>query len=121
MILVTACTARSERLTRYYSKVLRKSVQLSTLCLVTVALFDLVTTMMLLSAGFGESNPLFSYLLRFGSLAFVLAKVAFLAGSILILEYVRERHPKSAEQGTWIAFFAYSALYVTHLVRHFSA
>ncbi len=98
---------------------LSNKVHLSTLCLVTIGLFDLVTTMMLLNQGFGESNPLFGPLLRFGGLAFVLAKVFFLAGPILILEFARTKHPRSAEQGTWIAFVAYTALYLSHLARHF--
>lgn len=98
---------------------LRGKVHLSTVCLVTIALFDLVTTMMLLNQGFGESNPLFGPLLRYGGAAFVLAKVVFIVGPVLLLEFVRLRHPKSAEQGTWIAFAAYAVLYVAHLVRHF--
>lgn len=98
---------------------LSNKVHLSTLCLVTIGLFDLVTTMMLLNQGFGESNPIFGPLLRLGGPVFVLAKILFLAGPILILEYARTKHPKSAEQGTWIAFIAYSALYLSHLLRHF--
>lgn len=99
---------------------LRGKVHLSTLCLVTVGLFDLVTTMMLLNQGFGESNPLFAWLLRYGGFPFVMAKVVFLAGPIMLLEYVRLKHPKSAEQGTWIAFIAYAGLYIAHLARHFA-
>ncbi len=101
-------------------RMLARPVQLSTICLVTVALFDLVTTMMLLNQGFGESNPLFASLLRYGGGVFVFAKVIFLVGPILILEYARTKHPRSAEQGTWIAFAAYTLLYVAHLVRHFA-
>lgn len=97
---------------------LSNKVHLSTLCLVTIGLFDLVTTMMLLNRGFGESNPLFAPLLRFGGPVFILAKLIFLIGPILLLEFVRSKHPKSAEQGTWIAFLAYAALYITHLARY---
>ena len=93
-------------------------VNLSTLVLVTIAMFDLVTTMMLLSQGFGESNPLFAGLVGYGPGVFVGAKLVFLVGPILLLEYVRKSHPRSAEQGTWIAAGFYGMLYVMHLVRH---
>jgi hypothetical protein len=36
---------------------------------------------------------------------------------VLILEYARAKHPKTAEQGTWIAFIAYALLYCSHLIR----
>jgi hypothetical protein len=87
--------------------------------LVTVALFDLVTTMMLLNQGFGESNPLFAPLARMGTSYFVMGKLVFLVGPILLLEFVRTKHPNSAEQGTWIAAAFYGVLYVVHLARHF--
>lgn len=86
--------------------------------LVTIAMFDLVTTMMLLNQGFGESNPIFAPLLRFGGFAFVCGKLFFLILPILLLEFVRLKHPRSAEQGTWLAAIAYAVLYISHLVRH---
>jgi hypothetical protein len=98
---------------------LNAKVHLSTLVLVTVAMFDLVTTMMFLNQGFGESNPLFARLAAGGTLPFVLGKLLFVVGPIMLLEFVRTRHPKSAEQGTWIAVAFYVLLYVAHLVRHF--
>lgn len=98
-------------------RMLGNRVHLSTLCLVTIGLFDLVTTLMLLQRGFGESNPLFGPLLRYGGPVFIGAKILFLVGPILLLEFVRTRNPRSAEQGTWIAFLAYAALYIAHLAR----
>lgn len=97
---------------------LARRVQLSTLVLVTIAVFDLVTTMMLLSQGFGESNPIFSPLVRYGAAAFISAKLVFIVVPILLLEYVRTKKPSSAEQGTWIAAGFYGMLYVLHLVRY---
>ncbi len=94
-----------------------RRVRLSTLCLTTVALFDLVTTMVLLGRGMEEGNPLFAWLLGYGPQVFVGAKVVFLAGPILILEFVRMRSPRSAEQGTWLAFLAYAGLYGAHLMQ----
>src|SRR5687767_2109880 len=98
---------------------LSSKIHTSTIVLVTIAMFDLVTTLMLLNQGFGESNPIFARLAAQGSLAFVLGKLLFLIGPILLLEYVRTKHPSSAEQGTWIAAIFYGFLYVLHLVRHF--
>ena len=97
---------------------LAQRVQLSTLVLVTIAMFDLVTTMMLLSQGFGESNPIFGRLAEYGAGPFVAGKLIFVIGPILLLEYVRKSHPRSAEQGTWIAAGFYGMLYIMHLVRH---
>ena len=96
---------------------LRSPLRLSTACLATIGLFDLVTTIMLFGRGFGEGNPLFSRLAAMGPWPFVLGKAAFLIGPILILEFVRKSHPKTAEQGTWIAFGAYAFLYVLQLMR----
>ena len=98
---------------------LQGRVQTSTLVLVTIAMFDLVTTMMLLSQGFGESNPIFAWLLQYGAPAFILGKLVLLVGPILLLEWVRIKSPISAEQGTWIAVVAYAFLYILHLSRHF--
>jgi hypothetical protein len=96
---------------------LKSHVRLSTACLVTLGLFDLVTTIMLMGRGFGEGNPIFSRLLQYGPWAFVLGKVLFLAGPVLIIEFARKSHPKTAEQATWLAFCAYAFLYVMQLFR----
>lgn len=96
---------------------LKSQVRLSTACLVAIGLFDLIATIMLFGAGFGEGNPIFARLLHLGPWAFVMAKAAFLAGPILIIEYARQHHPESAEQATWIAFVAYAALFSVQLLR----
>jgi hypothetical protein len=96
---------------------LRSEVQTSTLALVTIGMFDLLTTLLLLRMGMAESNPLFSWLLDYGILAFVVGKLIFLAGPVLLLEYVRTKHPKSAEQGTWVAVGFYALLYISHIAR----
>jgi hypothetical protein len=96
---------------------LRERVRLSTLILVTIGLFDLVTSLLLISRGFGEANPIFSWLLRFGSPAFAIGKAVMLAGPILVLEYVRSKDPRKGDAGTWIAVVLYAALYVSHIVR----
>ena len=96
---------------------LQSHVRLSTACLVTIGLFDLLTTILLLGRGLGEGNPIFNSLLAIGPWAFVLGKVVFLAGPILIIEFARKSHPTTAEQATWIAFAAYAILYVTQLMR----
>ncbi len=96
---------------------LQSNVRLSTACLVTIGLFDLVTTIMLFGRGMGEGNPIFSWLLQFGPWAFVMGKIVFLVGPILILEYVHQKHPLTAEQGTWIAFGAYALLYGIQLLK----
>lgn len=96
---------------------LNREVHLSTLCLVTLGLFDLVTTVLLFGRGFGEGNPLFAWLAGYGPWAFVMGKVAFLVGPILVLEYARKTRPESADQATWIAFIAYAFLYVVQLLR----
>lgn len=92
-------------------------VRLSTLVLVTVALFDLVSTMMWLNLGHGEGNPLFARLAGIGTGPFVLGKVAFLVLPLLALEYARTKRPKSAEIGTWVAAVAYVGLWGSHVLR----
>jgi len=96
---------------------LNKPVHLSTLCLVTLGLFDLVSTILLFGRGFGEGNPLFSWLAAMGPFPFVCGKVVFLVGPILILEYARKTRPETAEVGTWAAFVVYATLYVLQLLR----
>ena len=94
---------------------MRDSVRLSTLCLLLVGMADLVTSLMWLSKGYGEGNPLFAWLASHGSLPFALGKVAFLAGPIAILEYARKFKPRTAEYGTWLATFLYLLLLSTHV------
>ena len=96
--------------------VLTRRVQLSTLVLVTIGMFDLVTTLMLMHTGVHEVNPLFANLASYGSLAFACGKLFLLAGPVLLLEYVRTKNPLSAEQGTWLAAGLYAFFYVSHLV-----
>lgn len=91
-------------------------VRLSTLALVTVAMFDLVTTLMWLNAGHGEGNPLFAFLASKGSFAFVLGKLAFVVGPLLIIEWARSKRPVTAEIGTWIAALAYTYLWGSHVL-----
>lgn len=93
-------------------------MHLSTLCLVTVGVTDLIFTIALLGQGFGEGNPLFRWLLReFGPAGFIGGKALLLSGPVLLLEWVRTKKPVSAEQGTWIAFIAYFGLLVLQFVR----
>ena len=98
--------------------ILRAQVRLSTLVLVTIGMFDLVSTLMWMNQGFGEGNPLFSTIAQSGgSVAFAIAKLLFLAGPIALLEVVRRTRPDSAEQGTWLAAGLYGFLYVTHIAQ----
>ncbi len=98
--------------------VLAAPIRLSTLSLVTLGMADLVMTILLMGQGFQEGNPIFRGLLHaFGPPGFVAGKVFFIAGPILILEYVRTKRPTSAEQGTWIAFGAYFLMLVLQLWR----
>lgn len=92
-------------------------VHASTVCLLILGTLDLVSTLVWLNAGMAEGNPLFRALAQHGSLAFAAGKLALLLGPVLILEYARQTHPKSAEQGTWVAFAAYLALYAVNLSR----
>lgn len=82
-------------------------------------MFDLVTTVLLLRMGMGEANPIFGPLLQVGIWAFVLGKLAFVIGPIMIIEWAREKHPTTAEQATWIAFAAYLLLYLRHVTSLF--
>ncbi len=97
-------------------------VHLSTLCLVILATFDLVTTLFWLHIGFGEGNPLFAAIAaRFGGIGFAIAKLVFVFVPVGILEYARTKRPTTAEIGTWVAFLAYGFLYLKHLVNYFGA
>lgn len=91
-------------------------VRISTLALLTLGTFDLVTTLMWLKMGGLEGNPVFNYFAERGSLALVGAKLAFLFGPVLMLEYARKYRPVTAEIGTWAAFLGYLYLYATHLL-----
>ncbi|HWP31734.1 MAG TPA: DUF5658 family protein [Fimbriimonadales bacterium] len=97
----------------------RGRVRLSTLCLVTVILFDLVTTLFLLNQGFGEANPIFANLAKKGEWALVSGKLMFTIIPLLILEWARTKRPFTAEIGTWTAFIAYTWLYVLNLLRYY--
>lgn len=91
-------------------------VHLSTLVLVTIAMFDLVTTLMWLNAGHGEGNPFFAWLASHGSLPFVAGKLAFLAPPILLIEWARVRRPMTAELGTWAAAALYGTMWGSHVL-----
>jgi len=95
--------------------VFRSRVRASTLSLLIVGMGDLVSSLAWLHAGYGEGNPLFSWLANHGSIWFALGKVLFLAGPIAILEYARLFRPKAAELGTWLATLLYLALLSTHV------
>lgn len=96
---------------------LNRDLHISTLCLVTLGLFDLITTVLLFNHGFGEGNPIFAWLAGHGPWPFILGKLCFLLGPVLLLEFVRKKSPTTAEQGTWIAFIAYATLYTLQLLR----
>ena len=91
--------------------------RLSTVCLLTIGTFDLITTLMWLNRGGGEGNAAFATLARHGSLALVAGKLVFLFIPVLMLEYARTKRPVSAEIGTWVATLAYFALYANHLLQ----
>lgn len=96
----------------------KHKIHISTICLVTVGMFDLVTTLMLINrGGVAEGNPWFAWLVEHGSLALVVGKLLFLAGPIVLLEFVRTKKPHSAEIGTWVAFVLYLYLYVGHILK----
>jgi len=93
-------------------------IHLSTICLVTLGLADLAFTLVLMRQGLQEGNPIFRALQReYGQTGFIAGKVALLVGPVLLLEFVRTKHPKSAEQGTWIAFGAYFFLLAYQFLR----
>lgn len=96
---------------------LRQPIRLSTTVLLTIATFDLVTTLMWLNMGGLEGNPFFAYIARSGSLALVAAKLLYLMVPVTLLEYARTRRPTSAEIGTWCAAGLYAFLYVGHLLQ----
>lgn len=91
-------------------------VRLSTVVLLTIGTFDLVTTLIWLNRGGAEGNPLFAEFARHGSLALVFAKLIYLIIPVLILEYARSKRPISGELGTWIAAALYAYLYIRSLL-----
>jgi hypothetical protein len=94
-----------------------EKVRLSTLCLLIVGVSDLILSLIWLNAGYGEGNPLFAWLARYGSIPFAMGKIIFLAGPIGIIEFARKTHPRTAELGTWTAVALYMLFLLTH-VRH---
>lgn len=91
-------------------------VHLSTACLVTLAMVDLVSTLVWLNAGHAEGNPLFAFLASLGTFYFVLGKLILLIAPVCILEFARKHRPITAEVGTWVAFALYAFLYLRHIV-----
>jgi predicted ABC-type exoprotein transport system permease subunit len=96
---------------------LRREPRLSTVLLAVIGSLDLASTVVLLRLGAAEANPLFSRLLEFGIGWFVLGKLLLLAGPILILEWSRDRAPRSSAQGAWIAVIAYLLIWGGQLLR----
>lgn len=96
---------------------LKSHVHLSTAVLLTIATFDLVTTLIWLNMGGMEGNPFFAWVAQHGSLALVAAKMIYLIVPVSILEYVRSKKPRSGEIGTWAAAALYATLYVGHLLQ----
>jgi multisubunit Na+/H+ antiporter MnhB subunit len=96
---------------------LKRPIHASTVVLTSIALVDMITSLILFRMGYTEANHLFRWLLHFGVAAFVGFKFVFLAIPILVLEYARTINPKSAEQGTWLAVLLYCAFYAINLTR----
>ena len=96
---------------------LKRPIHASTIVLTSIALLDLVTSLVLFKMGYTEANHLFRWLLHFGVAAFVGFKFLFLVVPILLLEYARMFRPRSAEQGTWLAVLFYCGFYAINLMR----
>ncbi len=94
-----------------------RKVHFSTIVLVTIGMVDLVSTLIWLNMGQSEANPLFATLAAHGSIAFALAKIAFLALPVAIIEYARTKRPITAEVGTWIAITLYAFLWIRHIIE----
>ena len=101
----------------YKVVIMRNSVRLSTFCLLTVGTVDLLMSLLWLRLGYQEGNPIFAWFAAFGSIPFAVAKLGFLAGPVALLEFARKSHPKSAEQGTWLA----TGFYILFLALHVQA
>lgn len=85
--------------------------------LASIGLLDLLTTIYWLANGGQEGNQFFARAWERSPHEFVLLKLVMLFGPIFILETVRKRSSKSAEQGTWIAFGFYVLFWGSHVVR----
>lgn len=94
---------------------MNQPVRLSSLCLLLIGAGDLLASVWWIKNGQAEGNPLFAWLSQYGLIVFVIGKLAFLAGPIAILEYARRSHPKSAEQGTWLAALLYLLFLALHM------
>ncbi len=98
---------------------MKQTVRLSTLCLVIVGTVDMLMTILWLKNGGREGNALFSALAHLSLYVFIAGKLLFLFGPIAILEYARRAHPRSAEQGTWLATMLYLVLLTLHIRANF--
>lgn len=96
---------------------LNRPDRLGTVLLAIIGLADLLSTLALIRLGGSEGNPLFAYLLELGVAQFALAKLALLAGPLMLLEYARTKSPSSAEAGTWVAFGFYCLLWGGQIIR----
>ncbi len=81
---------------------------------IVLNLVDALWTLTYIEAGVArESNPLMEKALAFGPIAFVLAKLALVSLSVLLLWRLRER--RSAAVALWSGAMTYTAIACYHL------
>jgi hypothetical protein len=77
-----------------------------------IGLADLIATIVFIERhGAHEANPIFRILWDLGPLAFIGAKILFLAGPIAILEWARRHNPQFVLRASQAVIVAYIACY----------
>lgn len=89
-----------------------------TCILAGICLLDLISTLWLLHRhGAAEANPLMARFLAQGTLTFVLAKVAFVALPLALIEWARQHRPVFVKRAATVAIVAYLSFYVVGVAR----
>jgi hypothetical protein len=89
-----------------------------TCLLAIICLLDLISTLWLLHRhGAAEANPLMARFLAHGALAFVLAKVAFVALPLGLIEWARRHRPLFVKRAANLAIAAYLTCYIVGVAR----
>jgi hypothetical protein len=94
------------------------TLQRQTLALGAIGIIDLVTTLVFINHnGAAEANPLMATFLTHGIAVFLTAKLCFLAGPLLVLEWARKSRPVFVARALNVGMIAYVCLYMAGVTR----
>lgn len=108
--------------TRVRGTRLTRSVCPETLVLGSIAILDLLSTLVLMARyGAEEANPIMAYFLQYGTAAFCLGKLLFVVPPLLIAEWYRQYNERLVVGTLRFVIIAYILIYCLaffHLNRY---